>query len=457
MRAAVLPARIPLRQVGEHHLPLVERPGVGGHAPVLAVGVDARGLGGTQRLQLFGAGRLLSSFARVEAHQLARLERMVPRGDAEEQRRAGHGARVDERGGEPGVAAVHGALARAVRVHGEQRLRVHLRAVVVFPARVEHAAVGRERGVVVVHLVERDAADAGAVRLAAVEVAHLGPPAVHDLHAARGVEEDAPVRQVTALVVGRALPGRKLPHRTRRHRHLVEVEVVAAVGRLEGVENPRAVGRDVRVAVAAVLRLQKRRLVPESLRRRLRKTERAADREVGAFALRVGKRLGVGVVRSAHHIVAAVDPARPRESAQTRHAAFRTRGAVAADRGRPGLVRALREAVARKGLREARRHAAAVERLAGREPDILRQPVAQQLVLRPCRAPEVFGRLRRAVQRRARERRARDRARAAKPALPSCFHAASIANSPPRVKHAQVECAIITACRSRHQSRLRRA
>ena len=64
-------------------------------------------------------------------------------------------------------------------------------------------------------LVEGDARYVGAVSLAAVEVAHLGPPAVHYLHAARGVEEDAPVGQVAALVVGYALAARQLAHLAR--------------------------------------------------------------------------------------------------------------------------------------------------------------------------------------------------------------------------------------------------
>ena len=298
-----------LGQIGEHDLPVVDGIRVGRHASALPVGVNAHGLRPTQRRELPRAGGLFASLAQVEAHQLARLERVVARGDAEEQRGARHGARVDERGGEPGVAAVDGPLVRAVHVHAEERLRVHLRAVVVFPARVEDAAVRRERGVVVVDLVEGDAPDVRAVRLAPVEVAHLGPPAVDDLHAARGVEEDASVGQVAALVVGDPLAKGQLARLLAREVVLPEVEVVAAVARLEGVEEARAVGRHVHVAETPFLRFEQDGLAPEAVRGVLGQAEARSDRQVRALVLRVGKRLRVGVVRAAHHVVAAVGPA----------------------------------------------------------------------------------------------------------------------------------------------------
>ena len=277
-------------QARDHHALLVHRIREAVDRALLPeIAVALHELGAPKRRQLPAAGSLLASLARIEPHELARFPRVVSRAEREEERTARRHARLQDAVREIGVAAVERALVGAVGVHREDRLRVDLAAVVVLPAHVEHAPVVRERGEVVVHLVVGDARNLGTVRLAAVEVEHLVPPAVHDLPAARGVEEDAPVRQETALDVGRAETKRELFDLARREVHRVEVEVVTPVARLERKQQALPVGRNVHVAVAARLRREERRLLPKSVRLVFGKAERRPDRAVRTLLEGVGK------------------------------------------------------------------------------------------------------------------------------------------------------------------------
>ena len=297
-------------QVRDHHAFFVHRIREAGNRALLPeVAVALHELGAPKRRQLPAARSLLASLARIEPHELARLPRVVSGAEREEERTARRHARLQDAVRKIGVAAVERALVGAVGIHRKDRLRVDLAAVVVLPAHVEHAPVVRERGEVVVHLVVGDARDLGTVRLAAVEVEHLVPPAVHDLPAARGVEEDASVRQETALDVSRAESERELFDLACREIHRVEVEVVPPVARLERKQQAPPVGRDVHVAVTAHLRGEERRLLPESVRLVFGKTERRSDRAVRTLLEGVGK-FGEMQERAAaaQHVVSAIHP-----------------------------------------------------------------------------------------------------------------------------------------------------
>ena len=75
-------------------------------------------------------------------------------------------------------------------------------------------------------LVVAEAAEEAAVAVARVEVAHLGPPAIHALDAAGGVEDEVAVGQVGALVVGEAEAEGETGGACHRGGWLVEMVVV---------------------------------------------------------------------------------------------------------------------------------------------------------------------------------------------------------------------------------------
>ena len=217
-------------------------------------------------------------------------------------------ARVEDGRGEVRGVAVELLLVGAVRVHLEERLRIDLAAVVVFPTRVRDGAAARMNlRVVAVHLVEGDAAHELAVAVHQKHVARAHVPAVHVLEAARGAEHDVAVRKVDSLVVGHALPERQLPHGARRHVHFVEMVVVVAGGLLPREEDARAVVRHVRVADHAVGVLDQRRLPDVQSFVQRQHAQAGAGLEVelllhaaGVEDVLVAHRVGIGVVRPAH-------------------------------------------------------------------------------------------------------------------------------------------------------------
>ena len=109
-----------------------------------------------------------------------------------------------------------------------------------------------------------------------------------------------------------------------------------AVGALEGEEDGTAVIIHVRVTDDALLRLGEHRLVPEGVAP-FGEAELSAGAEI-TLRLGIGERLGVGVVRAAHHKMARVDQARELglDAGQTAGAALRAGGAVGSKSGFAG-------------------------------------------------------------------------------------------------------------------------
>ena len=151
-------------------------------------------------------------------------------------------------------------------------------------------------------LVEGQPAQVAALAVARVQVADLGPPAVHRLHAAGRVEEDVAVGQIDAFVVGEAQAVGQLPDRAVRHLHLVQVVVVLAVGFLPGKEHVPAVPRHIRVADHAVGVVDERAHAG-LIAVEIEPAQRRARVEV-PLVLGVGLALGVGVVRAAQGVSA---------------------------------------------------------------------------------------------------------------------------------------------------------
>ena len=236
------------------------------------------------------------------------LRRVVSRKDSQHLLRAGDAARVEDGRGEVRGVAVELLLVCAVRVHLEERLRIYLTAVVVFPARVRDGAAARMNlRVVAVHLVEADAAHELAVAVHQEHVARAHVPAVHVLKAARGAEHDVAVRKIDSLVVGHALSERQLTHGACRHVHFVEMVVVVAGGLLPREEDALAVVRNVRVAYHAVVVVDQRRLPDVQPFVQRQHAQAGAGLEVelllhaaGVEDVLVAHGVGVGVVRAAH-------------------------------------------------------------------------------------------------------------------------------------------------------------
>ena len=254
------------------------------------------------------ADRLLASKRGIDDRELALLRRVVSRKDGQHLLRTGNAARVEDGRGEVRGVAVELLLVGAVRVHLEERLRVDLAPVVVFPARVgDGAAAGMHLRVVAVHLVEADAAHELAVAVHQEHVARAHVPAVHVLETTRGAEHDVAVRKIDSLVVGHALPERQLADAARRHVHFVEMVVVAAGGLLPREENALPVVRNIRVANHAVGVVEQRRLpdVQPFVQRQHAQARAGLEvellpRAAGVEDVFVAHGVGVGVVRSAH-------------------------------------------------------------------------------------------------------------------------------------------------------------
>ena len=138
-----------------------------------AVAHDWLDLASALREALHHAVGAVSAEVDVEQDELAvsRLAMMTCHHGGEAVWIVGAHARVEERVRPVAVAAVPGALLRAVRVHREEDARAVVRDVGVFPVEEHHAAVGHHVRTPVVVLVERKAAN-GAVRLATIDASH---------------------------------------------------------------------------------------------------------------------------------------------------------------------------------------------------------------------------------------------------------------------------------------------
>ena len=181
----VLPVRAEARPVGTvHHaaslglegdevVRLVERETAGPLRTVLPEDVDAevvplarlhllpvatgRAVGRRARHELDALAGLRAHEA-VDERELALVRRVVARDERKQLLRAGDGRRVEDGAGEVGVVAVPFGLARAVRVHHDERVEIEGRAVVVLPAREDDTSVHRHLREVAHQLVGREAA-----------------------------------------------------------------------------------------------------------------------------------------------------------------------------------------------------------------------------------------------------------------------------------------------------------
>ena len=191
----------------------------------------------------------------VDERELALVRRMVARDERKQLLRAGDGRRVEDGAREVRVVAVPFGLARAVGVHHDERMEIERGAVVVFPAREHDASVHRHLREVAHQLVGREAAQEGAVRPAAVDVAARAVPAVADAREACGGEHDVAVREPDRLRVRdgevlsvHALLGERDAHGfARREVHRVEGDAVVRVVVTHREDERLAVPREVGV------------------------------------------------------------------------------------------------------------------------------------------------------------------------------------------------------------------
>ena len=380
----VVPTGLPsLGQVGKQQGGLVQRIGIGGDPPRLPVGVHPLAVGAAERLDRPDALRLLAALPGIDPYQFARLETVVTRRDREEDRAFRHHPRMNQCGREPGVIAIERLLSRPVQRHLEKRLGIDLRTVIVLPTGIEDPFVPGDCREIVMYLVKGDAGDVRTIRVAPVDVAHLGPPAIDNLHTPGRIEEDRTIGKVAPLVIGDSRAEGQLGHLARRQIHLIQMEIVLPVMGTVGEKQPRPVGRDIHIADASLFRLEEHRLVPKPLRRRLHQTERAGALDVNPFGLRVGQTLGIGVVRPAHHIVAGIDPLGHllRHTGQTFRAAADTHLPVSRQ-----TVRQRRAGIGLhpdpfKGGGEPLLHLFIQKVLPWRQPGILGEPVGEQRLL----------------------------------------------------------------------------
>ena len=119
-------------------------------------------------------------------------------------------------------------MARAVGVACPESLRVAEVAVHVLPTVVEHATVGKDRGVSLEERGDADLVDVRAVRLHAVEVAHDVAVAHAVLRVARGREHDVAIRQEDGIDVAHALRTRELPEARAVRVHDIDMVVIGA-------------------------------------------------------------------------------------------------------------------------------------------------------------------------------------------------------------------------------------
>ncbi len=158
------------------------------------------------------------------------------------------------------------------------------------------------------NLVERQPPDPAAVLVAAVQVAHLGPPAVDRLNAAGRVEQDLAIGQIGPLVVGHAQSERQLPAGSPVQIQLVQVIVIQTIRLLPGKQHAPAVVRHVGVANDAVGVVDERLDVDLAVAQG-RQAQSAAGNEV-PLGLGVGLAFGVRIVRPAHRRVPGEDQLR---------------------------------------------------------------------------------------------------------------------------------------------------
>ncbi len=131
----------------------------------------------------------------------------------------------------------------AVRIGKEEREAVHGPEVI--PSRVDDLPVGQERGIEVVALVEADALEVRAVRVARVEVLGRAVVVLVHLPVARARERDAAVRRVQRIEV--VSPAARDLAQVRAVRvDLVDV-VMRGIRQAEGEQDPFPIEGDARI------------------------------------------------------------------------------------------------------------------------------------------------------------------------------------------------------------------
>ena len=174
--------------------------------------------------------------------------------DANELLRAGNRPGVEYGPRRVGVVLPVDRVPGAVRVDGPHALGVTEIAIDVFPAVVEDAAVGQQRGVAFVQRVVADLLQVRAVGIHGVQVAHDVAIAHAILRLTGGGETDAAVGQIDRIDVREPAPERQLPSAA-MGRDFIQVVIVGPVA-AHGKENFPAVEAHVGIADHALGRVQ---------------------------------------------------------------------------------------------------------------------------------------------------------------------------------------------------------
>ena len=300
------------REISDQEVRFVERVRILEQFADLPVSVDSLRRGFANRGDQRRALVFLRPLRTVDHHQLAVLVGVVPGRDRDHLAGSRNAASVHHRRREIGVVPVKFRLAGAVDVHREERLRVNLPAVVVIPTGVNDATVLDDLRVVDRYLVDRNAAEEAALRVARVKVRNLRPPAVGDLRATGRAEEEIAVREVNRLNVGDAETERDLTRLFRFNIVFVEVEIVFREALAHRENDSFAVPRDVGVANRAVRRRNENLVFERSVRLEGREAKLAArfavDAEVEVGF--VGNVFGVGVMARADNVMLRVNERR---------------------------------------------------------------------------------------------------------------------------------------------------
>jgi hypothetical protein len=152
-----------------------------------------------------------------------------------------------------------------------------------------------------VNLVKCQPPQEPAVAVTAVQIADLGPPTIHNLHATGRIEDNVAVRQVGAFVIGDAQAAGQLPNSAGLQVHFVQVIIVLAIRFFPRKQHAAAVIRNVRIAnhTAGIV---DQRFDPHVFAVPMCQAKRRAGHEM-TLGLSVRLAFGIGVVRAAHRIV----------------------------------------------------------------------------------------------------------------------------------------------------------
>ena len=145
------------------------------------------------------------------------------------------------------------------------------------------------------NLIDGNAAQVFAVFRNSMKVGNLRIPAVNNLNAAGGIENDVAVGQTARFVVRVAQTEGELSYFFRFDVHFIQMVVVQQVGFLHGKDDVVALERDVRVANDAVRAVEQKRLFNFAVFCKFQHPQLRAGAEM-AFRVGVGQPFRIGVM-----------------------------------------------------------------------------------------------------------------------------------------------------------------